>query len=288
MKKLFTLILISVSLFSLAQTNGTVYKIFDAKGKELSFEKFIKSSSNSDVLLFGEYHNNSILHWLQLQTLKALSQSGKQLVIGAEMFEADNQLLIDEYFMGLIKQSNFEKEMKLWNNYTTDYKPLLDFAFESKSKFVATNIPRRYASIVAAKGLDYLDSLSVEAKKYIAPLPIRFGLEIPGYEEMLEMMGGHGDENSSLKFVAAQASKDATMAYFILKNLNPNSIFVHFNGDFHSKNYGGIYWYLTNSKTKLKVETVAVVESDSFKFEDEYKSLGNYVILIPSDMTKTY
>ena len=288
MKNTLSILFAFLATISFAQTNGIAYNIYDQKGKELSFEKFIKNTSKNEVLLFGEYHNNSIIHWLQLQTLKALKTQEQNLVIGAEMFETDNQLLIDEYFLGLVKQSNFEKEMKLWNNYSTDYKPILEFAYETNSKFVATNIPRRYASIVSSKGLDYLDSLSEEAKSYIAPLPIKFGLEIPGYQEMLKMMGMHGDESKSINFVAAQASKDATMAHFIEKNLKPNSIFVHFNGDFHSKEFGGIYWYLKRNNVDLKVETIAVVESENFEFEKDYEKLGNYIILIPTDMTKTY
>ena len=62
------------------------------------------------------------------------------------MFETDNQLIIDEYFSDLIKESSFESEVRLWKNYATDYKPLLNFAKQNGLKFVASNIPRRYAS----------------------------------------------------------------------------------------------------------------------------------------------
>jgi len=30
------------------------------------------------------------------------------------MFETDNQVLIDEYFAGIIKESSFEAEARLW------------------------------------------------------------------------------------------------------------------------------------------------------------------------------
>ena len=63
---------------------------------------------------------------------------------------------------------------------------------------------------------------------------------------------------------------------------------LHFNGDFHSKEFGGIYWYLKRNNVDLKVETIAVVESENFEFEKDYEKLGNYIILIPTDMTKTY
>ena len=49
-------------------------------------------------------------------------------------------------------------------------------------------------------------------------------------------MGGHGTLNT----VKAQASKDATMAHFILQRLAAGSLFIHYNGSFHSENHDGI------------------------------------------------
>lgn len=57
----------------------------------------------------------------------------------------------------------------------------------------------------------------------------------------------------------AQAIKDATMGYFILQNLKPNTTFVHYNGSFHSDNFDGINWYLKQGKPDLKIMTIATV-----------------------------
>ncbi|TAF00991.1 MAG: hypothetical protein EAZ80_03290, partial [Runella slithyformis] len=67
----------------------------------------------------GEYHNNPICHWLQLKLTKDLfKQKGENLVLAAEMFETDNQLVLNEYLSGFIKETNFEKEAKLWSNFS--------------------------------------------------------------------------------------------------------------------------------------------------------------------------
>lgn len=287
MKKIFLPLLILVLVNGYAQNKAEAYKIFNNKGKEVSFEKMIEKLAQNQIVLFGELHNNTLNHWLQLQTAKALYNQNNQLSLGAEMFETDDQLLINEYFSGVIKESNFEQESKLWNNYKTDYKPLLNFALTNNLAFIATNTPRRYASVVAKKGLVYLDSLTEDAKKYLPPLPINFSMETPGYEEMLTMMGGHAGAKSS-NFVKAQALKDATMAYNINKNVTDEGIFLHFNGDFHSKNYGGIYWYLKQLNENYSINTIAVVESDKFEFLDDFKSLGDFIILLPEDMIKSY
>lgn len=275
-----------ISIFSNAQS-PEAYRLYNSKGNEVKFKKMIQECSESDVVLFGELHNNSINHWLELQVAKHLYETKNEIQLGAEMFETDDQLVMDEYFNGLFKESNFEKEVKLWNNYKTDYKPLLDFAKSKKIDFIATNIPRRYASIVSKEGLEGLVNLSDEAKKYIAPLPVPFDTLVPNYKEMMEMDMGHQMGNKAY-FAMAQAIKDATMAFFISKNLKHSHTFIHYNGEFHSKLYGAISWYLKIYKPGVKIITISTQEADDLDFKDEYKEQADYIFVIPTDMTKTY
>ena len=150
--------------------------------------------SQSDIVMFGEHHNNSIVHWLQLEATTDLSKlSG--LTLGAEMFEADNQTQLNNYLKGEIDQKTFDTVARLWNNYPTDYKPLVDFAKENKLHFIATNIPRRFASEVFRGGFKSLEALFDEEKSWVAPLPIKYDANLPGYVKMIEMMGGHGGDN---------------------------------------------------------------------------------------------
>lgn len=269
------------------------YILYDAQGKKANYDKMIDRLGKADVVLFGELHNNALVHWLQQQVVKDLHKQERALVLGAEMFEADDQLVINEYLQDLIEARHLEGEAKVWNNYTTDYKPLLDFAKQQHYPFIATNIPRRYASLVAREGLNVLDSLPSEVQSYMAPLPIEVDLELPAYKNMFNMMGGHGGEShgnmNGENMVKAQAIKDATMAHFILQNLEENSTFVHFNGSYHSDNFEGIYWYLKQANPELDIVTISSVEQEDINsWNEELKNVANYVISIPADMTKTY
>jgi hypothetical protein len=58
---------------------------------------------------------------------------------------------------------------QLWSNYQTDYRPLVDFAKENNLRFIATNIPRRYASMINKMGIKALKELSPEALALISP-----------------------------------------------------------------------------------------------------------------------
>ena len=260
------------------------YQIFDSKGKKVTYEKVLKASEKTDVVLFGEYHDNSLVHWLQLEFTKDLSQR-KNLVLGAEMLEADNQEAVNRYLKGEINQKGLDTLARLWNNYKTDYKPLVDFAKSKQIDFIATNIPRRYASLVFRKDLIALDSLTSREKAWMAPLPIEFDINLPGYKSMMGMQGGHAGE----KMPKAQAIKDATMAYFIHKNRIENSVFIHYNGTYHSDNYEGISWYLKKLDKTIKIITIAMVEQKYLgKLESEHYNKANFILVIDEDITRSY
>jgi uncharacterized iron-regulated protein len=264
------------------------YQIFSGdKERQIDFDSMMKGLKGADVVFFGEDHNNSMCHWLELQVLKSLAETtGKDIIVGAEMFESDDQLILNEYLNGLIKEEHFIKEAKVWDNYNTDYAPMFEFAKEHNYPFIATNVPRRYANLVARNGLEALNQLDKEAKKYIPPLPIEVDYNIPSYKEMNEMMAGHMGAGF---MVDAQAIKDATMAYFIEENLKKKGVFYHLNGSYHSKNKEGIVHYLHKSKPKLNIITIMVVDQDDIdELEDDNKGMADFIIAIPSDMTKTY
>ena len=260
------------------------YILYNAKGKKIDYEKMIRILAEKDIVLFGEFHNNPIAHWLQLEVTTSLKQS-RELVMGAEMFEQDNQEALDMYLQGKIKAKGLDSMARLWKNYPTDYAPLVNFAKENHIPFAASNVPRRYASMVAKAGFGALDTISAKEKTWIAPLPIAYDPELPGYKKMLEMMGGHSGEN----LPKAQAIKDATMAYFILQYYKTGSLFIHFNGSYHSDNYEGILWHLKNKKPDLKYGTITTVsQKDVNSLLTENLGRADFIICVPENMTTTY
>ncbi len=292
MKKIVCLFVI-VSFLSVSfKTDIPAYLIYKKGGKKTSFAKMMKELKEADVILFGELHNEAICHWLQLETAKALyEEKMDKLFIGMEMFERDDQLLMNEYLKACISESSFEKEAKIWPNYRTDYKPVVQFAKEKSIPVIASNIPRRYASVVYTKGLEGLDSLDEQAYHYIAPLPIRYDPNLSSYKEMMSMMGTMGGKSTHAgnNLPKAQAIKDATMAYSILEVWSPGDIFLHLNGTFHSEKYEGIYWYLKQDNPDLKIITIATVNELNIEEPDEKKlGLADYIICIPANMTKTH
>ncbi len=260
------------------------YRLFNAKGKEVSYEKMIKQLCQQDVVLIGELHNNPISHWLELEIIQSCF-SHRKLVLGAEMFEQDNQGALSAYLAGKISAKGLDSSARLWKNYKTDYAPLVNFAKENQVNFIASNVPRKYASMVSKGGFEALNSLSAEEKSWMAPLPIAYDANLPGYQKMITMMPGHATPNMP----KAQALKDATMAHFILKNWVENQLFIHVNGSYHSENYEGISWYLKLAKPTIKIATIATVSQKEIKLlTQENKKIADYIICVEDDMTTTY
>ena len=159
-KLLFLFLFFSSIIF--AQKKAFV--IFDSQGNQTTYQELFNQTKDADIVLFGELHDNPINHWLQLELTEDLFNNSDKLVLGAEMMESDNQLVIDEYLSGIVSVSKLKSETKIWPNFKTDYLPLIQFSKDNKLLFIATNVPRRYASIVYQHGLDTLNFLSNEAK----------------------------------------------------------------------------------------------------------------------------
>jgi len=274
-----------LSLFSF-RSDKKAFVLFNSEGKEVQFGKLLESAKEADVILFGEFHDNPIVHWLEQELTKELYDSKKgDLVLGAEMFESDDQIALNEYLSGLVSEKTLKEEAKLWTNYPSDYKPLLDFAKKNKLKFIATNVPRRYANMVYSKGLEKLDSIEVDAKKWIAPLPIEYDSTLACYADIFKNAEGHGGQN----LPKSQAVKDATMAFFILKNFSPGKILIHFNGSYHSDHHQGIEWYLKKANPDIKVLTIGATEQDEInELDKESYGQADFIICIPASMSKSY
>lgn len=275
------LVLIATSGFS---QNKQGYVLYNAKGKKVHYDKMIRQLAEQDIILFGEFHDNPISHWLELEVTKDLF-ARRPMVMGAEMFEQDNQEALNLYLSSSITAKQLDTMARLWSNYKTDYAPLVEFAKQNKIPFAATNVPRRYASMVAKGNFAALDTISEKEKSWMAPLPIAYDSSLPGYKNMLGMMPGHGGSN----LPKAQALKDATMAYFILKHYEQGKVFLHFNGSYHSDNYEGILWHLKQAKPELKYATITTVsQKDVNKLMPEHLNRADFIICVDEDMTSTY
>jgi uncharacterized iron-regulated protein len=279
------------SILSISAQDFPAYKIYNANGKEVTFKSMVKSANAAQTVLFGEFHDNPITHWLQLElTQQMFAAHGNNLQLGFEMFEQDQQGILSAYLSGTIPSEKLKDTLRLWPNYATDYAPLVEFAKEKGLSCVASNIQRKYASLLFKKGRAALDTLPEAIKQQMTPLNFAFDTTLSQYQDM-KQMGAHMGPGMGWRMVEAQAIKDATMAHFILHNpwRQSKTVHLHFNGAYHSDFYQGIMWYLAHEVATLKVMTISTVSQENIqKLEKEHLGRADFIICVPSNMTATH
>ncbi|NMM49381.1 ChaN family lipoprotein [Marinigracilibium pacificum] len=263
----------------------SLYQAFDSEGNSVQIPDKLNEIKNADVIFFGELHNQAVSHWLSLRILKSLPTEG--LVAGFEMFETDQQMFLNELELGIITNKKLESVTHLWPNYSTDYAPLVDYSLSNSVSLLASNVPRRYASIVSKVGLDSL--LLMQLPSDLVP---EKKFDLPDYDtyNQIKQMGGHGHTMNMDYFVEAQALKDYTMATSIAKEFENGAKKVfHLNGSFHSTQHEGIIGFLTNKNPGLSVFTIEVIMQEEInQLEKENLNKADLIIVIPSDSPVTY
>ena len=135
----FSFLFFATSSFaqSLPKEPTLPFKIFDTKtGEQLTLTELADRIIKTDVLFWGEEHNDTIGHILELKMLKMLHERyDDKLVLSLEMFETDCQVLLDEYLGGFINKEKLLKDARAWNNYE-DYSPLVEYCLLYTSRCV--------------------------------------------------------------------------------------------------------------------------------------------------------
>ncbi|RYG11670.1 MAG: hypothetical protein EOO07_20235 [Chitinophagaceae bacterium] len=289
-KKLALLCCLFLSYAVHAQDLSKHYKIYDVKKQQtVSLEDVVADAKNIDVLFFGEEHNDSIGHYLEVTIFKQLAlQQKNKIALTLEMFHTDVQGVIDEYLAGLISEKNFIKEARAWNNYK-DYKPMVEFAKANKIDVIGGNGATRYSNAVTKGGINALLSFPASSKQLIAPLPIDTATG-RYYEKFVETLGGHS--MGAMKIYQTQNFWDATMAWSIAKYIKANKGKKVFqvNGRFHSDEHLGTLAKLKAYAPKLKIANISSFAADDFENPNwaNYNKLGDYIMLTNPKVKKTF
>lgn len=278
MKTLFSIFVsIAFASCSFAQTE---YQWFTSKGKKTTFTKLVSEANSNEVVLFGELHDCATAHSLQLKLAEAmLAGKDRKLFVGAEMIELHQSEALKR-FMNTGNLQQLKDSANMWENFDTDYAPLLIWSQKNGVNYISTNVTRKYASLVFKKGLSALDTLPSNEKAFMCPLPFPFDSTLSQYEELIEM--GKEMHGSGIDFALSQAIKDATMAYSICQELDGTNVCLHLNGSFHSDYHQGIVWYIEKYRKDTKVLTISTVTQKDLKsLEKEYKGKADYILVVP-------
>jgi uncharacterized iron-regulated protein len=223
-------------------------RVYDTGRKAFSdFEVMLADIASADVIFVGEQHDDPNTHRLELAILEGLKRRTVAPVVSLEMFERDVRSTLDAYLAGSVPEEEFLETSRPWPRYSTDYRPLVEFAKANGWPVIAANVPRRIAALVARNGREAIDQLPGEDRPFIAT-----DLQCPEdayFERFAKTMGSHPAPNQTpeqqramtVRYYWSQCLKDETMAESIVSaftSANEGSEsrrpVVHYNGAFHS------------------------------------------------------
>lgn len=280
MKKALLWLLLLLPATLLAQPH---YKIYSTvQHKTVLLDDIISRMAKADVLFFGEEHNDTVGHHIELLLLQKLGSSyPAQTALSLEMFETDVQPVVNEYLSGQITEKFLVADARAWPNYKTDYRPLVELAKASHLPVIAANAPGRYVNLTNRMSLSALQQLSPAAKSYLPPLPIDTATGAY-YEKFSQLMGGHGSMGG-MQLYQAQNLWDATMGWSLAQFCKSHAGYkvLQINGGFHSEEKLGAMAQLKHYAPMVKAINIAVHADENFATPDwkAYEKQGDYIIV---------
>ena len=267
------------------------HRVYDTKRKRIvDFETMTARLAQADLVFLGEQHNDPRTHQLQAAVLEGVARRRTgPIVLALEMFERDVQGTLDGYLAGTVPESTFLATSRPWPNYPTDYRPMVEFAKAHRWPVVAGNVPRRYASQVARRGLAAVDSLPPAERAFVArDLSCPRDAYWERFKGVMGDMSGHGTPMSAEQVEAmvwrtyeAQCIKDETMGEAVAAaHLAAGALVIHANGSFHSDYRLGTVDRAQRRAPKARtmvVSFVPVADLDTALSRDQRK-LGDFVV----------
>jgi len=267
------------------------YKVYNTRTqKVVQLNDIIANMPNTDVLFFGEEHNDPTGHQLEYILLSRLNDKyPDNLALSMEMFETDCQNVLNEYLRDLISERHFKTDARVWPNYN-DYSPIVEFAKSNMIPMIAANAPSRYVNMVTRLGLGSLQNLDATGKLYLPTIPIDTltGRYLAKFDTI---MGGHA-AMPGMQMYQAQNLWDATMGWSIATYLrnNPGSKIMQINGGFHTEEKLGVVAQLLHYRNQVRILNIAVYSDDSFDNPDwsKFSKMGDYIILTDPKLPRTF
>ncbi|MDK1286511.1 ChaN family lipoprotein [Pseudoalteromonas umbrosa] len=229
----------------------------------MSLEELATQLKSANVIFIGEYHTHSASHRLQAELLPLIYQQNNNLQLSFEQFSRDKQITLTQYINNEIGEQTLIKQADAWDNYQSDYRPLVEFARENKLHAIAANTPLSVVRCVARKGPDYIQGFKTPQRNWVAT---DITSSSAAYQDKFMAAMSHHRPNAAKSEPVklsnsfyAQLARDNTMAESIFNAIkrNPNSQIIHFNGAFHSNYHLGTVDALKRLSPDLKIAVIS-------------------------------
>jgi len=229
---LFWIIAAAMPLLASCQ-DGDVVRLKDHAA--IPFDRMVAEASKSRVIVIGETHDNQSHHDLQLKIVRTLREGGLPLAVGLEMFRAENQELLDNWWRWGMPTEQFEALYREnWGMPWLLYRDIFLYTRQKRIPLVGLNVPREIIAKVAREG--YGSLTEAERKKLPPGLTCTIDEEYRAFIRKTFTEHAQASGRSFDHFCEAQMVWDTAMAIYALEYLdkNPGSRIVILAGSVHA------------------------------------------------------
>ncbi|MBK9119906.1 MAG: ChaN family lipoprotein [Phycisphaerales bacterium] len=255
-------------------------------GRAVSFAELAARCRASDVILFGEEHNNVVCNQVQAQLAAELAVADRPLTLALEFFETDTQAALDAYLRGRIVEGDFQELTRQGSSYLVSHRPLIELARREGLPVLAANAPRRLVRGYRRSGQEF-DAYRAELEPEVQQwLPSANDYLRGGYERNFSLiMGGDGTiaaESDHDRLYRAQLLWDEAMAESIAHHRaqHRERRVLLMVGSFHVANFGGTERKLRTRRPTDRILTIvfrATVDG-RFPFDEEDRGAADLII----------
>lgn len=203
-------------------------KILDTRHAEtITFDQLIGALGSARVIYVGERHTSQAHHRIQLDVIRALSERGKHISVGMEMFDHTYQHQLDRWSSGELQWDAFLKQVHWYANWKFDdtlYKDILIYVQSHHLPLIGLNIPFHLPAKISVGGLD---SLSDQDRAMLPDAIDVTNAEHRAYVKSI-FTGHHSikGRDDFENFYTAQCAWEDGMAQAIADNLKDNTMVV--------------------------------------------------------------
>jgi len=253
--------------------DDSVWIIDEDAGREVDLDAMVGRLAQEEVVFFGETHLDENTHRLELAVYEGLiARTGGKVVLAMEMFERDVQPALDDYLAGRIDEQEFMVKARVWSNYRTGYRALIEEAKRRGLPVVASNAPRSMLRKVGMGGREAFDALPPEERALLPDELLPTGEAY--WERVARAVRGHamGGTDPDARLTSAQSLWDNTMGDSCAKALArwPGWVVLHVNGGFHSQYRDGTVHQLLARRPETRVAVLEAVPVDEFRGFDPF------------------
>ena len=186
--------------------------------KALSLDSVMNNISDKRVIFIGEIHGTSSIHLLQLEIMKRLRQSGKEVIVATEAFPFTRQEILNKWIEGSLGRRNFVRAYSAnWSIPFEYYEGIFDYAKEQRIPLLAINAEDAVIREVSKNGPQAIPEDLLSRIKFTDCSTDTV------YKEMMNSMS-HVSEFPF--FCDGQRLRDTVMAFNIAKAMRGNNYTV--------------------------------------------------------------